>query len=153
MSGMMSKKERMVSVSLVLLATLGALYLTAIMVDPVSAVALSLPLGVVGLITIWTLLKGEGIIDPNSPEGLRMRAAKLPNVPYRFLLELTATQVEHNVISEETAKLAVSHFRTGQMERLVTGLKLLQLSHEQSEDALSLLNSGVIKDWKELTKN
>jgi len=90
--------------------------------------------------------------NPYSPASLRQRAAKLPYVPYRVLLELTAGQLDKKVISEDVAKKAVEYFRTGKLELLKVGVRMLNLSDDQTRKALILLKSGVIKDWKETTK-
>ena len=80
--------------------------------------------------------------DPYSVEGLRYRASKLPNCPYKLLLELTATQLEKKIITRDEAKKAVEYFRSGNRELVSVGLKILNLSEEQIEKALKMLRGS-----------
>jgi len=80
--------------------------------------------------------------DPYSVEGLKHRASKLPDCPYKLFLELTATQLEKKVITREEAKKAVEYFRTGKQELISVALKILNLSKEQMNEVLRRLESG-----------
>ncbi|RLI22904.1 hypothetical protein DRO45_00020 [Candidatus Bathyarchaeota archaeon] len=81
--------------------------------------------------------------DPYSVEGLRHRASKLPDCPYKLFLELTATQLEKKTITREEAKKAVEYFRTGKQELISVALKIfLNLSREQMNEVLRRLESG-----------
>jgi len=65
--------------------------------------------------------------DPYSVFGLKLRASKLPDCPYKLFLELTATQLEKKVIKQELISVA---------------LKILNLSREQMNEVLRRLESG-----------
>lgn len=71
------------------------------------------------------------LFNPNSVKSLRTRASKLPDSPYKFLLELTADQIENKVITIHEAKKIISYVRTGNPIFLEVALNLLQLNKEQ----------------------
>lgn len=90
--------------------------------------------------------------DPYSVEGLRHRAKKLPDCPYKILLELCAVQLEKKAVSKEAVQKAVEYFRSGNEDLLKSGVGVLKLSHEQIQEVLSLLKTGTIKDYKDLVE-
>lgn len=77
------------------------------------------------------ILKFLSLFNPNSVKSLRTRASKLPDSPYKFLLELTADQIENKVITIHEAKKIISYVRTGNPIFLEVALNLLQLNKEQ----------------------
>jgi len=80
--------------------------------------------------------------DPYSVEGLRHRASKLPDCPYKLFLELIAAQLEKNTITQDEAKKAVEYFRTGKQGLISVALKILNLSKEQMNEVLRRLENG-----------
>ena len=90
--------------------------------------------------------KLEGMFNPYSLNGLKYRASKLPDCPYKVLLELTIIQLEAKKLNELEAKKAIEYFRSGNKELLVVGFKILNLSDEQINEALALLKTGTIKE-------
>lgn len=68
---------------------------------------------------------------PNSIKGLRKRAERLPDSPYKLLLQLTATQLESNKITNREVKKIIEYARTGDSTLLTVALKFLNLTPEQ----------------------
>jgi len=76
---------------------------------------------------------------PNSLKGLRKRAERLEDCPYKLILQLAADQIENNIITEREAKKAIKYARTHNSDLLSVAMKMLQLSQEQISTTLRLL--------------
>ena len=81
----------------------------------------------------------KAFFNPYSVEGLRLRASKLPECPYRLILEIVADQLENKKVDVNVAKKAVEYARTGNQELLTVAIKMLNLNSGQIDVALHLL--------------
>lgn len=74
-----------------------------------------------------------------SVKGLRKRATRLKECPYKLILELAADQLENKKIDRAIAKKAIEYIRTNNNELIGVAIKMLNPSQEQVNKALSRL--------------
>ena len=77
--------------------------------------------------------------DPYSVKGLRKRALRLPECPYRLVLEMAADQLEEKKVTKDVIKKAIEYVRTGNEELISVAIKMLNLNNGQISVALNLL--------------
>jgi len=78
-----------------------------------------------------------------SVKSLRRRAARLPECPYRLILEMAADQLETKKVTKDEVKKAIEYVRTGHPDLLSVAMKMLNLNRGQVDVALSLLHKMV----------
>lgn len=79
------------------------------------------------------------LLDPYSVQGLRKRASKLNECPYKLVLELAANQLETKKVEQEQVKKVIEYARTGNQDLLTVAIKLLNPNQGQIDTALHLL--------------
>lgn len=79
------------------------------------------------------------LAGPNSVRGIRYRASKLPECPYKVMLLLVADQLENKKIDKHVAKKVIEYFRTDNMDLINVGIKMLDLNSGQRSVALNIL--------------
>ena len=77
--------------------------------------------------------------NPYSVKGLRKRALKLKDCPYKLMLELVADQVETKKVSEREAKKAIEYIRTNDPNLTAVAIQMLQLNQGQISIMLDIL--------------
>lgn len=78
-------------------------------------------------------------LDPYSVQGLRKRASKLNECPYKLILGLAADQLEAKVVNKKQVKKAIEYVRTGHSTLLSVAIKMLNPNQGQIDTALHLL--------------
>jgi len=76
---------------------------------------------------------------PYSVKGLRKRATRLKDCPYKLMLELVADQVEAKKVSEREAKKAIEYIRTNDPNLTAVAIQMLQLNQGQISIMLDIL--------------
>lgn len=79
------------------------------------------------------------LFDPYSIKNLRKRASKLPECPYRLILETSADQLENKKVNKNTVKKIIKYVRTGNQELTFVAIQLLNLNKGQISVALNLV--------------
>lgn len=79
-------------------------------------------------------------LDPYSVKGLKLRAEKLRQSPYRLILEMAAEQLENKKINKYEVKKIIEFSRSGKTELLNVAMKMLNLNHNQTQVALKILD-------------
>lgn len=78
--------------------------------------------------------------NPYSIDGLKERVAKLPQCPYRLVMELAIDKLEQKKVTRDEVKKAIEYVRTGKSELMLVAIKMLKPSQNEIEVALKLLN-------------
>jgi len=76
---------------------------------------------------------------PYSAKGLRKRASKLKDCPYKLLLKLVADQVEVKKVPEKNAKKAIEYIRSNNPVLTGVAIEMLHLNQEQISIMVDLL--------------
>ena len=77
--------------------------------------------------------------NPYSAKGLRERASKLEDCPYKLILELVADQVEVKKVGEREAKKAIEYIQSNDPTLTGVALQMLHLNKGQISIMVNLL--------------
>ena len=77
--------------------------------------------------------------NPYSAKGLRKRALKLEDCPYKLILELVADQVETKKVGEREAKKAIEYIQSNNPTLTGVALQMLHLNKGQISIMVNLL--------------
>ena len=80
-------------------------------------------------------------LDPYSISSLHKRASKLPECPYKLILEMSADQLDAGKVSKKEVKKVIEYARTCNPTLLTVALKILNLNQGQISTALHLLEN------------
>lgn len=75
--------------------------------------------------------------------GLRHRASKLEESPYKMFLEFAADQIDKGVTDELGAKKAIEYFRTGKRELIVAALTILRTDESDIDKMIERLEAAM----------
>jgi len=77
--------------------------------------------------------------NPYSAKGLRKRASKFGDCPYKLILELVADQVEAKKVGEREAKKAIEYIQSNDPTLTGVALQMLHLNKGQISIIVNLL--------------
>ena len=77
--------------------------------------------------------------NPYSAKGLRERASKLKDCPYKLILELVADQVEGKKVAQNEAKKAIEYIQSNDPSLTGVAIEMLHLNKGQVSIMINLL--------------